>query len=84
MAAGLPVITRPMGGINDFFQDGKMGLLVRSHDPAELARAVETLCADKALRSRMGRYNYQYARDHFTASIVANRLEHIYGEVING
>ena len=30
MAYGLPVITRPVGGIRDFFEDGKMGFLTEA------------------------------------------------------
>lgn len=84
MAYGMPVITRPMGGITDFFENGKMGYITESIDPRVFARCLETLICDPELRDSMGRYNRQYAWDHFRASAVAERLRHIYEEVLLG
>jgi glycosyltransferase involved in cell wall biosynthesis len=83
MAAGLPVITRPMGGIRDFYEDEKMGILVGTRDPMDIAHALERLIADTPLRLRIGAYNHAYARNHFSASIGANRLKQIYQEVFD-
>jgi glycosyltransferase involved in cell wall biosynthesis len=42
-AAGLPVATTPTGGIAEMVRHGETGLLVPTHDPAALARAVASL-----------------------------------------
>ncbi len=81
MAYGLPVITRPVGGIRDFFEDGKMGFITESHSPVVFARILEHLINDQELRSRIGAYNIVYAKDHFLASKVASRIEEIYRKV---
>lgn len=78
MAHGLPVVTRPVGGLRDFFADGVMGYSVDSTDPAEFARRLAQLAADPALRETMGLYNRDYARRRFAASVVATRLLAIY------
>lgn len=78
MAYGLPIVTRPVGGLRDFFADGVMGYSVDSTDPAEFTRRLAQLAADPALRATMGLYNREYARRRFTASIVAARLLAIY------
>jgi len=78
MAHGLPVVTRPVGGVRDFFVDGTMGYAVDSTDPAEFARRLAQLAADPALRAAMGRHNRDYARSRFAASVVAARLLAIY------
>ena len=40
MAAGVPVIGTPVGGITDFLTDGKTGVLVPPDDPPALAAAI--------------------------------------------
>ena len=78
MSYGLPVITRPVGGIADFFQDGTMGFLTESCDPAVLAALTERLIVDPTLRLHIGAFNRRYAREHFAASVVAQRIQRIY------
>jgi len=82
MAYGLPVITRPVGGIKDFFADGEMGYITESLDPGVFAALLERLIIDPEICRRMSEFNRQYAYDHFRASQVAGRLLKIYGDVI--
>lgn len=81
MAFGLPVVTRPVGGLRDFFEDGRMGFLTESRDPAVFAELLARLVADPALRASMGRYNREYARRRFSGSVVAARLLDLYAKV---
>jgi len=78
IAYGLPVITRPVGGIADFFEDGKHGLISDSLDPKVFASLIEKLFVDKNLYERVSLYNYQYAQSHFLVSNAISRLETIY------
>jgi len=82
MAYGLPVITRPVGGIKDFFENGKMGFIPESKSPKDFARIMENLAFDHELRSRIRAYNIAYAKEHFPAPKVAARLEQIYRKVL--
>jgi len=82
MAYGLPVVTRPVGGLRDFFEDGRMGFLTESYDPAVFAECLGRLVEDRELRTSIGYYNRQYAAEHFVASKVVARLEAIYHSVI--
>ena len=84
MAYGLPVVTRSVGGINDFFQDGVMGFTTESRDPETFVQLIERLITEPQLRARMGRYNRSYAQKHFVASKVAIRLEAICANVLSG
>src|SRR5262249_48923003 len=52
-AAGLPVITNPVGVHPEMVVDGVSGLLART--PGEWVHAAQTLAADAALRQRMGK-----------------------------
>lgn len=84
MAFGLPVVTRPAGGIGDFFEDGRMGFLTRSRDPHVLADLVERLVQNRELRIRMARFNMHYAHERFEAARVVARLERLYGAYCTG
>ncbi len=53
MACGLPVVATPVGGMLDVIRDGENGLLVPVNDAEALAKAVQTLLADHALRTRI-------------------------------
>lgn len=59
MAASIPVIATPVGGIVDFVKDRITGLMVNVKDPADIARKVKMLIHDK----------------NMTTSIVKNSLE---------
>lgn len=81
MAVGLPVITRPVGGLRDFFQHGKMGFITEDTSPEAFAQYLESLVSDPELRRCMGQFNQAYAKDRFAASSVAKRLNGIYHHV---
>jgi glycosyltransferase involved in cell wall biosynthesis len=83
MAYGLPVLTRPVGGIPDFFENGKMGFLTDSTEPREFAVLLERLVTDPELRLEMGLYNHRYAREHFSPVVVVQRLETLYRQVLS-
>jgi glycosyltransferase involved in cell wall biosynthesis len=82
MVFGLPVLTRPVGGIPDFFEDGKMGFLLESKDPVIWAEMLEKLAFDRELVLSMGEYNHRYAEGKFRPDNVVKRLEAIYESVM--
>jgi len=84
MAFGLPVVTRPVAGLADIFQDGEMGFLCRGKTPAEISDALEKLIKDRPLMLKMSQYNYVFAKRHFMASAVAKRMMDIYQSIPNG
>jgi glycosyltransferase involved in cell wall biosynthesis len=52
---GLPIVATAVGGVPHVLTDGVDGLVVPPDSPADLADAVATLVADRALRERLGR-----------------------------
>lgn len=75
MAFGLPVITRPVGGVKDFWENGKMGYLLESFNPEEYASVIEGLIDNPETVSDISRFNHQYATNHFMASGVVDKFE---------
>ncbi len=81
MAFGMPVVTCPVGGLADMFEDEKMGVLVHGKSPEEIAAALEKLISDPDKMTEIGRYNAAYAQKNFLASVVAKRLMNIYASL---
>lgn len=81
MAFGLPVITRPVGGLVDFFENGKMGYMIESLNPADYAEKIEFLINNLDKTNEIANYNMQYAGKHFMASKVAKELEEILSRI---
>lgn len=75
MAFGLPVISRPVGGLCDFFENGKMGKLIESLDPQEYAEAIESYIGHTDVAKTTSVYNHTYAKNNFLAKKVATRIE---------
>ena len=83
MAFGLPVVTRPVGGIKDFFIDRRHGLITDSKDPEVIANLIEELLTNRDLWLQTSRGARDYAKEHFISSAVAKGLIGIYREVAN-
>lgn len=75
MAFGLPIITRNVGGIPDFFENDKMGFISDSLDPQVYANAISRYLDDQKLTANTAHYNHEYAKTHFMASHIAISIE---------
>ena len=74
MAAGLPVITTPVGGTPELITEGVEGWMVEPGDIGALAEKIELLANDERLRLKMGERAQLKAR-HFDRSVVLARLD---------
>jgi glycosyltransferase involved in cell wall biosynthesis len=52
-ACGLPVVVSDSGGPKELVEDRANGLITKSHDGEDFARAIRTLVTDSTLRQRM-------------------------------
>jgi colanic acid/amylovoran biosynthesis glycosyltransferase len=78
MAAGLPIVTTPHGGIPEVVADTCEGLLVAERDPGQLADALERLFVDEALRRELGTAGAARARRELDIAPATDALERIY------
>ena len=83
MAFGLPVITTTAGGIKDFFQNNRMGLICEPKNTNDLKQKISGMLKDIPALQKTGYNNYKYATAHFLASQVAKKLEDICKSVVN-
>lgn len=81
MAFGLPIVSRPVGGLVDFFEEDKMGYLVESLRPEEYTEILLKLLNEPIKCMKVGQYNHEYAKSHFMASKVVVNIEKILADV---
>lgn len=75
MAFGLPIFTRRVGGLVDFFDPDKMGFITDSFDALEFAEAMRPYLMSAALYRTVSVHNHEYVRKHFMASKVTASIE---------
>jgi len=78
-AAGLPLVTTRVNGTEDFVVDGENGFFIE-RDGVSLARVLEPLVRDAALRSRLGGRARTDASRYTWESVAARTLE-VYRQV---
>jgi colanic acid/amylovoran biosynthesis glycosyltransferase len=78
MAAGLPVIATPLGGIPEMVEHDVNGELVPERDPAAVCAAMERLISDPERARRLGDKGRQIAREKFSIETSARRLREIF------
>jgi len=83
MAAGLPIVTTPVGAIPEAVRDGQEGLLVPPRDPAALTAALRRLVRDPDLRRDLGARARARAEQVFDVHVVMERLEALYRELLD-
>lgn len=74
MAAGLPALVTPVGGVPDFFRDGEMGFLVQIRDTADLQEKMEYMYLHPEFCRKAGQGNRAFAAHTFKSSVVADIL----------
>ncbi len=71
LAAGLPIIGTPVGGINDIIRDGQTGLFCRVDDPRDLAQKIERLLNDRELAGRIVTHGQAMVAERFSWDSIA-------------
>ncbi|MGC2518241.1 MAG: glycosyltransferase family 4 protein [Burkholderiales bacterium] len=81
MACAKPVIASAVGGLPELVGDRETGLLVRPEDPAALARALDLLAGDPAMRVSLGVAGRSKAK-RFTVRVTADAYEALFTELV--
>jgi len=82
MAAGLPVIATPVGGIPEVVQDGVSGLLIPPKDPDALGQAILSILPYPDVRRHMGEEGRRIVREQFSVDRMVDRTLRVYEEVL--
>lgn len=78
MAAGLPIIATPVGGIEDFLRDGETGLYAHVEDPEHLASQIIEVCTNQSLSKRLALAGQKLVSERFTWESVARRMREVF------
>lgn len=77
MAARVPIVAPPVGGIPDFLKDGETGLFCKLEDPQSVADAVTRLLTDEPLRDKIIRQAHEMVQEKYNWDILAQQYYEI-------
>ncbi len=75
MAAGLPVIATPVGGIVDFLKDGETGLFCRLKNPESVAEQVKKLINNPKLKTKLIENASRMVKEKYEWDLVAKNMK---------
>jgi L-malate glycosyltransferase len=81
LAAQVPVVATPVGGVNDVITDNETGFLVPVDDVATLAHRLRELQENAVLRSRLGAAGLSRVQSTYSEAAVIGRLAALYQEL---
>lgn len=82
MAAGLPIVSTPVGAIPEIIEDGVNGFLVPPKNSKMLAERIILLIKDKHLREKMATNNKRKVKEKYDMRPVSRIFDEIYQEMI--
>jgi glycosyltransferase involved in cell wall biosynthesis len=84
LAQGTPVVASQVGGIPEFVESGRAGLLCPPGEVPAFAAAIQQLWDDEARARTMGAYGRDHVVPRYTWGRLADRLDALYREVRPG
>jgi glycosyltransferase involved in cell wall biosynthesis len=82
MAAGLPIISTPVGSIPEVIEEGVNGYLIKPGDYFGLAEKILILAKDRRLRQIMGNNNVEKIKAQYDEKIVMHKIEKVYNTLL--
>ncbi len=78
MAASIPVIGTPVGGIPDFLKNEETGLFCKVGDPEDIAQKIEKLVFDDALKKKIVENARKLVKEKYNWEIIAAQYAELY------
>ena len=83
MAAGIPIIGTPVGGIVDFLKDGETGYIAEPENPDSVAYNMNEILDDPKRTERITRNAEDLVRRNYSWEIVGKMMRNIFDKLIN-
>jgi glycosyltransferase involved in cell wall biosynthesis len=84
MAAGLPAITTPVGGIPSVFSEGVNGYFVEPGNAHSLAARIMSMFGNDAECERISALTRKVAEERYDIDTIGGLLETVYGPLVRG
>lgn len=84
MLCGLPCVTTSVGAIPEAAVDGETAIVVKPQDADDLARGINLLLDDAALRERLGAAARRRCEERFGYEAMLDRMEAIFQQATHG
>lgn len=81
---GLPAVVTGVGGMPEIVESGENGLVVPTHDPNELGKAICLLAKSFDLRIQFGRAGAELVRKRFSIGKMCEQTMDVYRRLYNG
>ncbi len=81
MAAKLPVIATPVGGIPDFLSDKETGVFCSPDNPQSIVRAVNLILEDEQIRSKIVNNAFQMVSTRYGWDTVGIQMKSVFDKV---
>lgn len=78
MAARIPVIATPVGGIVDFLKDKETGLFCNVSDPKSIAEKVVEYTSDQDLKNRILHTAFEMVKEKYDWNNIAGQMKHVF------
>ena len=80
MAAKLPVIATPVGGIVDFLKENETGYFCQSENPESIAETVKKVIADLN-KNQIIENAYKMVCERYDWNLIAKNMEEIFKDI---
>lgn len=81
MAARVPVIGTPIGGIPDFLKDYETGIFCEPRNPGSIAEKIKELLENDNLRDKLVENGYKLVKEEYNWDKIIERIKDIYNEI---
>ena len=78
MAARVPIIGTPVGGIPDFLENEKTGLFCQPRNPKSIAEAIKFILEDEELCSRLVENGKRLVEEKYSWGIIAEKMNNLF------
>ncbi|MFH1704825.1 MAG: glycosyltransferase family 4 protein [Patescibacteria group bacterium] len=77
MAAGLPIVGTPVGGIPDFLTDGETGVFCKVRDPESIAEAAKRIMEDPYFKEKLVKNGEILVRERYEWNSVTDKINQL-------
>lgn len=82
MAARLPVIATPVGGIPDFIDDNETGIFCAPNNPQSIVKSINLIIENKSLREKIVNNAFNRVNERYSWENVSGQMKRVFDKAI--